>query len=257
MLGHIADALVELRPEQSDSNPDLFGQSLFILTHQAERAIANGNANLIRRVFPQIVEATFVLHEHMTSIYRPPTYEFNTNLLNPLLDVLELSGLAIAYETLRHDRSADPVRAVWRAWHQGIETPNKAAVVIMDLLDLAAGGFHPISTRRLDWRRRLERRIIVAGFGRPDYNPFGPIPEWNAPPLIKMMGVDASMPTISLDPYIIFAALVLGPMSEESEESLRARVALKRYFEEFDRYGESDCSGGGDPRDGENGAEND
>ena len=242
VLVNIAEAVAALRPEQSKSTPDYFGEAVYTLMHHAEQAISEGNTDLIQRVFPQTLQATMALGVHMLSTYQPPSYHFGPAVLNPMLDALELSGLALIYDALRGDRTADPVRRAWQSWHQGVARPQNAAKMILDLLELTVGSFHPISNRRFEWQRRLTRRIVDAGYARPEPNPFGQTSEWNAPPLIKMIGVSEHMRNISLDPHTIFAARVLGPMADEPETQLRSRRSLKRYFRQLDLFGGPDDS---------------
>ena len=239
-LEGIAVAVTELKPEPSKAAPDLFGEALFTLVHHTEDAIASGDVDLMQRVFPSIVFATFILDEYVRSTYGPPTYQINLAVLDPIVDILELSGLALVYEVLRDDKSGAAVRQVWVTCVGSLEDPEHAAQRILDMLDLAVGswGMSPRSIARTEWEMRLTRSIVAAGFARPEYHPFNEQPTWTAPPLIKMVGVSESMPSIFLHPSEVFAAEVLGPLSGESDETLRKRPGLRRYYETLDLLGE-------------------
>ena len=243
VLERIANAITQLRPEQSTATPDLFGEAWFTLVHHAERAIANGDVELIQNTFAQIVTATFILHNHIASTYTP-TYRVTPAHLDPMIDTLDLSGLAVIYGVLRHDGSAAPVREAWTTRIEASGQAEKSARQILNLLDLASSAFPfqmaPRSPARSEWSLRLAKRIIAEGYARPEYFPFEDRAPWDAPPLIKMLGVDESMPSLSVDPRAIFAVEVLGPLSGESEETLRARPGLKRYFEVRDHRGAPD-----------------
>ena len=244
ILERMAEAASELRPEPSQSAPDLFGEAVFTLLHHTEEAIAIGDAALIERVFSKVLTASMVLEDHVLSTYKSPTFLYNPALLDPIVDLLELSGLALVYEALRDDRSADSIRQAWLTYVQSLQQPEAAAKRVLDLLDLADGGFSgawsPRSIARTEWETRLSERIAEAGYALPDYLPFGDQPTWTAPPLIKMLGVSESMPSIHLPPRAIFAARVIGRLSGESEETLRARPGLKRYYDAQDFHGNSD-----------------
>ena len=238
VLERIANAITQLRPEHSTASPDLFGEAWFTLVHHAEHAIANGDVDLVQNTFSQIVDGTFVLHSHVLSTYKPPSYQVTPAHLDPVIDVLELSGLAVIYEELRGDGSAAPVREAWTTRLEASGQVKDSASYILGLLDLASSAFplqmSPRSVARSEWGRRLANRIIEEGYARPTYLPFVDLPPWDAPRLIKMLGVEESMPSLFLDPQTIFAAEVLGPLSGESEETLRARPGLRRYFEQQD-----------------------
>ena len=49
----LGESAIELRPEQSKSSPDYFGQTVFTLLHHTERAIADGDVGVIERVAPK------------------------------------------------------------------------------------------------------------------------------------------------------------------------------------------------------------
>ena len=244
ILEHIAEAVTELRPEHSKSGPDLFGEALFTLVHHTEQAIASGDVALVRSVFPRVLSATLVLEQHLISTYKPPTYEFNPAILDPMIDVLELSGLAVLYGALRGDRSAEPVRQAWVTYVEASGHPEDAAKRVLNLLDLAdesiSLGISARSVARTEWVMRLSKQVLEAGYGRPDYFSSGDPPAWTAPLLIKLLGVSEAMPDVFLRPHTIFAAEVIGPLSGEREETLRARRGLQRYYEERDLHGVSD-----------------
>ena len=237
-LERIASAITRLRPEHSTASPDLFGEAWFTLVHHAERAIANGDVDLVQHIFSEILDSTFILHEHVFSTYKLPTYQMTPGHLDPVMDALELSGLALIYEELRGDDSAAPVREAWATRIEASGQVERSASDILDLLDLASSAFpfqvSPRSAARGEWGLRLANRIIEEGYARPAYEPFRDLPHWDAPPLIKMLGVEQSKPSLFLYPQTIFAAVVLGPLSRESEETLRARPGLRLYFEQRD-----------------------
>ena len=90
------------------------------------------------------------------------------------------------------------------------------------------------------WETRVAQRIVNEGLAIPEYVPFEDPPLWDAPRLIKMLGVTRSLLDLSLEPYTIFAGQVLGPLSGEEDEQLRARPALREYYSSLDRHSESD-----------------
>ena len=241
VLEQVAEAITKIRPESSQSSPDLFGGAFFSLVHHTELAIACGDVAFVKRVFPRILGASMNFQGHMWSFYQPPTYEFSPALLDPTIDLLELSGLATVYEVLRSDRSADPIRRAWRRYIQCCREPKLIAKGVLTSLDLAEGNFSlGVSQRdivRTGWEQRLIERVMACGYAAPEPIPFGAPPKWSAPKLIKLLGISEYMPRVSLPLRTIFAARVIGPLSGESEQTLRARVGLRRYFERLDRFG--------------------
>ena len=253
-LGLIAEAITELAPRTSQSTPDLFGGAWFTLVHHIEDAISTGDGALVSRVFLKILLATLRLEESVISTYGPPTYEYKPAIFDPMIDILELSGLAMVYAALRDDRSADPIRKAWLAYFEAHDQPEATAKLILNMLDVKDGrpslGISARDISRTEWEKRLSDRIVRDGYARPRVVPFDDPPEWIAPTLIKMLGISEDMPSAGVAPRAIFSAEVIGPFTGESEETLRKRAGLREYYDIRDRYAVLDNSSEQSPRSG-------
>ena len=253
-LGLIAEAITDLTPRRSQSTPDLFGRAWFTLVHHTEDAISTGDGALVSRVFLKILRATLRLEESVISTYGPPTYEYKPAIFDPMIDILELSGLAMVYAALRDDRSADPIRKAWLACFESHDQPEATAKLILNMLDVKDGrpslGISARDISRTEWEKRLSDRIVRDGYARPRIVPFDDPPEWIAPTLIKMLGISEDMPSAGVAPRAIFSAEVIGPFTGESEETLRKRAGLRKYYDIRDRYAVLDNSSEQSPRSG-------
>ena len=238
ILQRISTTITELKPTNSSSEPDLFGQGLFTLIHHTEDAIATGNIALVEQVFPNVLKASFNFQQHLVFTYQEPTYQPTSAIFDPTVDMLELSGLAMAYAAIRDDESDDPIARAWIERIEGLSEPATAAKSVLDFLDQVDGGLpfgmSPRNIARTEWEMKLTKRIVDAGYAAPESFPLERPPVWNAPKLIKLLGVHRSLPSITVKPRAIFAAEVIGPISEEPEEALRKRPSLRVYFEEKD-----------------------
>ena len=241
VLKRIAKTVSDLQPEKTTSRPDYFGQVLAILIHHTERAIADGDTALVVDTFPAVLSSTMIQQEHMVTTYKPPHYRSTSWVLYPMIDLLELSGLALLYEAIRGDTSAEPIRLVWRAWVQQGEHPKVCASLPLDILDDEATDFVLASRKEFDWHRRLREQVIEAGYAMPPYSPppFSPsseAPSWNAPRLLKILRVSEEWPmSLSVTPRAIFAGEVIAPLTEEPEAQLRERPGIKHYYTESER----------------------
>ena len=229
VLQQIADSLVKIQPTQSKAEPDIFGQALFTLVHHMEEAIATGNTGFVEHSFPKVLQASIVMQDHVLSVYRPPTYQPNASLLDPTTDILELSGLAMIYATLRKDHSDAPVSSAWKAFLNSFSAPEEVAKNFLSRFDLANGNrLVAMSQRdiaRHSWELRVTNAITDAGYAVPERNPFNEeAPAWDSPLLFKILGVHEHMRYIGLKPRVVFVAEVLGPLSGESDEELRRSV---------------------------------
>ena len=242
ILERLAEATPRLQPERSKLEPDLFGQGFYMLVHHAAIDIRSGNTSLLNKIFPKLLLAAMIFHDHSRLTYLPPDYQLSATMFDPLIDVLELSGLAIIYEVLRADDSATIVKGTWAGILERTGEPQSKTSTILDLLDLSEDSFafgigtSVGSLRRTEWEVALAQDIVKAGFAGPKYMPFGDQREWTAPPLIKALGVFAHLPRLALSPSVVFGAETLEPLSGESPEKLARRRSLHRYHEALKRY---------------------
>ena len=239
VLQGIAGALIQLQPKQTKSEPDLFGEAYFTLIHHIEEAVATGDVALVKEVFPKILYSSFVLQDYVLSTYQSPTYQVNSAIWDPAVDILELSGLALAYAALRGDQSDAPVRQAWIELISSYPHPDEVARMLLDGLEIGdgytLGGISPRDIARTEWEMRLSKEVVKAGYGGPKIFHFtDETPEWNAPLIIKMMGVSDQMPTMFLKPRTIFAAEVIGPLSGETRDKLKSRQSLRHFYEQKD-----------------------
>ena len=232
ILELIGRALADLRPEGNRLKPDYFGHAWFTLVHHVQDAIASGDKELVQRIFRSVFHATFKTYGHVMATYTEPTYHFTPAHVDPVIDLLEVSGLAIIYEALRNDQSAEPVRTVWQDWLTDAGHGPARAELLLNIVDYRRGSLIGTGIRRTEWSMQLAEDVVDAGYARPVDIPFREPSAWQAPLLIKMLGVWRSMPNVSLDPYVLFAGEVVGPLSTESEATLQARRGLKSYYRE-------------------------
>ena len=240
ILGNLSQAISKMQPQQSKVEPDLFGQGFNMLVHHAVFAIATGDSSLLKRVFPNLLTAALTYDRHVRTTYTPPRYQFTATLLDPLMDLLEVSGLALIYEVLQKDNCASVVRDTWSNIMGSSPSKESDSTHLLNLLDISTEPFTfgtPVgSIKRSEWEAHLAQRIVESGYAIPNYIPFDEKPRWDAPPLIKTLQVSTSMPALSLSPTAVFGAEILGPLSGEPIESLIERPSLKHYYEAIERY---------------------
>ena len=238
ILQRISTTIAELKPTNSSSEPDLFGQGLFTMVHHTEEAIETGNVELVEQVFPNVLKASFKLQEYLVATYQEPTYQTTSAIFDPTVDVLELSGLAMAYAAVRNDATDAPITKAWIERIESLPEPATAAKSILDFLDQVDGvfsyGISPRNVARTEWEMKLTNRIVEVGYAAPESFPLEKQPEWNAPKLVKLLDVHTGPRSMMVKPRALFAAEVIGPLSQEPEETLRERPSLRRYIEKRD-----------------------
>lgn len=244
ILGHAADALADLAPDRSKFEPDLFGHIWFTLLHHVEDAIANGNNEFVQYAFRRLIPAAFRFEAYLLSTYQPPTYQITSATVDPVVDILELSGLAMIYAAIRDDRLDLVVRQVWDDYMGAVSNPEQVAKHILNVLELEQGGLSigisPRSVARTEWGQHVENRIRDAGFARPTYIPFEDPPPWDAPLLIKTLGVAEYGGSSLVKPRAIFVAESIVPLTGVSDENLKHYRALRFYYENVRRHANGD-----------------
>lgn len=242
VLERLAEATPKLQPESSKLEPDLFGQGFYMLVHHTALDIRSGNLSSLKTIFPKLLISALIFDGYSRSKYLPPHYQLGATMFDPLIDVLELSGLAMIYEVLRADDSATIVKNTWAGILERTGEPQSKAATILDLLDLSEDSFtfgigtSVGSLRRTEWKTALAQDIVKAGFAAPEYMPFGNQREWTAPPLIKALRVSAHLPRLASSPSVVFGAETLELLSGESPEKLARRRSLHRYHEALKRH---------------------
>ena len=261
ILRHAAETLSELEPDRLKFSPDLFGHIWFTLLHHVEEAIANGNTEFVTHASRHLIPAAFRFEAYLLSTYHPPTYRTTATTVDPVVDVLELSGLAMIYAAIRDDQSEFAVKQAWDEYMGTVANPEQLAKHILDVLEIAQGGLSMgISSRsvaRTEWGQHVANRIREAGFARPTYIPFEDPPPWNAPPLIKTLGVDEYGESILVTPRAIFVAENIVPLAGVSDDDLKNFRSLSFYYESLTRHANDDPPGDDDDAAPENTHEGD
>ena len=230
-LGLLAETLRDLPMDSSGSSPDFSGRIFSTLVHHIEQAVASGDAELVKRAFPSILPSAASRFDHLVATHETPGWLPGPRVYAPIVDVLELSGLALLYEALRGDNSAEPVRTAWRDWIQEANPHEVRAKQVLNILDTVASSIPLVGMTRLEWIDRLSDQVIEAGYAFPRY-PFRNEPAKNAPRLIRILGVSDRRDMPAVNPRAIFAAEVVAPLSGESDSQLRSRHGLDAYYAE-------------------------
>lgn len=234
----LAAQLPQLEPSSDRSTPDWFGDAHYRCLHECADAIAMGDVGSVRGLFPAIMLASLRLDTYVRTTYTAPTYQVNSAVLDPLLDLLEISGLALIYGEVRRDTTANPITESWNRFLTDQADTQMLASAYLDLLDLSRPGvglgLSPRSITRTAWEMRLSRDMIDRGLVRPRHSPFSEPQDWQAPEIAQLLNMSEDYPTSSIDPRVLFAARVLAPASGESDADLRRRPELRQYYEQLD-----------------------
>ncbi|RJQ08846.1 MAG: hypothetical protein C4558_07260 [Dehalococcoidia bacterium] len=238
VFGQLAQQLPQLTPSRDRSEPDWFGDAHYRCLHELADAVAVGDAESVRSLFPAVMSASLRLDSYVRTTYTAPTYQVNSAVLDPLMDLFEVSGLALIYGEVRQDESARPIVETWDRLLTNQTDKQELPRTYLNLLDISRWGLgvgiSPRSVTRTTWEMRLSNDMVARGFARPRYSPFSEHEQWEAPEIAKLLGINEDYPSVSIEPRVFFAARVLAPLSGESDAELRKRPELRRYYEQLD-----------------------
>ena len=89
------------------------------------------------------------------------------------------------------------------------------------------------------WEENLVSAIVNAGFAPPDQFGIGNRRrQWVAPRTLKILGISLPLKTVFVKPHELFAGLELAALGSESDEQLRRRICLRRFYDQLDLVSE-------------------
>ncbi len=165
---------------QSEELPDYFGQAYTVLAEENYRAMAKGDEELFKRLFPPLffgcLSANNRLSEQLQDRDTTTALVFSTE---PLVDLLDLSGFAIIFSELHGKRYGAVVKAMWDEYFSKHPKPS----AVLEFLTSVVGnrqqlffGITPRDLVRTSWKQDLERRFRESGM-MDDVFGWDPFPE--------------------------------------------------------------------------------
>lgn len=165
-------ALAECLPKlaevpRSQEIPDYFGQAYTILAEENYHAMATGDEELFKRLFPPLffgcLSANNRLSEQLQDRDTTTALVFSTE---PLADLLELSGFAIIFSELHGKRYWNVVKVMWDEYFSKHPKPSAVLEFLTSVVGNRQQLFFRITPRdlmRTSWRQDLEHRFRDLG----------------------------------------------------------------------------------------------
>ena len=240
-LGALAAALVGA-PAEPTAAADYRGAVALTLAEALGRDLARGDNDAMGVVFPKLLANAI---ETAAGPRREGEETARGVAIAPLLAVIALSGLALAYDELRADGGAAAVRQAWGNASTHEWPMARQAQTGLDALDEEEQEHLSMHAWRwfamvAGWQEALAEAIADHGLAYAPSPSGPPQAPRGAPPLIQVLGASAPpFPGFAVTPAELAGALILAPLSGETGEQLRARPALQEYFEAVGFHGES------------------
>ena len=241
VLEALASTLADA-PAEPTAAADYRGAVALTLAEALGRDLARGDNDAMGVVFPKLLANAI---ETAAGPRREGEETARGVAIAPLLAVIALSGLALAYDELRADGGAAAVRQAWGNASTHEWPMARQAQAGLDALDEEEQEHLSMHAWRwfamvAGWQEALAEAIADHGLGYAPSPSGPPQAPRGAPPLIQVLGASAPpFPGFAVTPAELAGALILAPLSGETGEQLRARPALQEYFEAVGFHGES------------------
>ena len=233
VLEALASTLADA-PAEPDAAPDYRGAVALTLAEALGRDLARRDNDTAGIVFPKLLASAL---ETAAGPWREGEDTARGLAIAPLLAVIELSGLALAYEELRADEGAAAVSRAWGGASTHEWPMARQAQAGLDALDEEELEHLSLHAWRwfamvVGWQKALAEAIADRGFAYAPSPSGPPQAPRDAPPGIRILGVlPPPFSGFAVTPAALAGALILAPRSGETDEQLRARPALRAYFE--------------------------
>lgn len=174
LLALLAQSVPHIAKDDAvDDLPDYFGHFYVLLAEHAYCAIEADKPELFGKLFPAVFFAS--LEARSKLLEQLQQQEPQTRVayaVDPLLDLLALSGYALIYSELHNQLHWKIAKGVWDRFMQSQEEPKAVLQLLASTTDLRHSffGLTPRQIVRTEWQQRLARRLRSHGLlGRHDW----------------------------------------------------------------------------------------
>lgn len=148
--------------------PDYFGHAYTVLTDECFKAMATGNEELFKKIFPAVFMACLEAHDRQLKL---EVVNIETKFgfcADPIIDLFDLSGYALVFEELD---GKDFWNGVTGTWNNYFDSRHNRSELIKSFI--AFGTYQPFaifprSVTRTSWQQHLGRIFRGRGLTRDD-----------------------------------------------------------------------------------------
>ena len=146
--------------------PDYFGQYYTTVAQECYDATARGDAEMVREIFPSFFSAAFTAQSR--SFEEMPQADTKTRILlalDPMIDLMEVSGYSIIYSQLEGKDYDVCVRERWDAFLSSLPDSRSRISALIAMPSATARIFRvpPREVARTAWKQDLQRRLRDRG----------------------------------------------------------------------------------------------
>ena len=210
VFGQLATRLATI-PAIADV-PDFFGHSYMILAQECADALQE-DEKLFATLFPNFFDAVWLAHDRVLHDYQNKAHDsfLMVHSLEPLVDLMTISGLALIYSELD---GKDFWQHVCKIWDSALETSQDVSTVLKLLNHAGEQTIQPRISVRMNWERQLKEVLREHGLKE---RIFDPATRQMTP------GIDHPSPLIR-----DMSSFGFGQLSHQADELFAASYLMKR-----------------------------
>lgn len=151
--------------------PDYFGHAYTVLTDECFKAMATGNEELCRKIFPAVFIACIEAHDRQKNLdVVDATTKFGF-CADPIIDLFDLSGYAIIFKELDGVDYWDGVRTTWDNYFANAQDRLQLIKSFIAFGTYQPFVIFPRSLTRTSWQQYLGRILRARGLMQDDLFP--------------------------------------------------------------------------------------
>lgn len=143
--------------------PDYFGQLYTVLTDECFKAMATGNEELFKKIFPTAFAACLRAHDRQKAL---DIVDINTKFgfcADPIIDLFDLSGYSLIFDELDGKGFWPTVKDTWEKYFATISNRAEAIRTLILFGTHRSYMMFPRSITRTSWQQWLERILRERG----------------------------------------------------------------------------------------------
>lgn len=148
--------------------PDYFGHAYTVLTDECFKAMASGNEELCRKIFPAVFIACLEAHDRQKKLEVVDVATKFGFCADPVIDLFDLSGYAIIFKELDGVDYWDSVRNTWDNYFANTQDRLQLIKSFIAFGTYQPFGIFPRSITRTSWQQHLGRVLRERGLMRDD-----------------------------------------------------------------------------------------
>lgn len=143
--------------------PDYFGHVYTILTEECLKAMAKGNEELFKNLFPTVFDACIAAHKRQTELDIIDIESKFVIVADPIVDLFDLSGYSIIFQEIDGKEYWKFVQSIWDKYFSDVKDRLSLIKLLITLGTHQSFIMSPRSITRTSWQQYITRTLRERG----------------------------------------------------------------------------------------------